>query len=68
MSDDRNHQIGMSRRELEKECRWLMRHMPGDPAQLAKLLTQVVITLIDKNNAAIAKHQGNHDDHKPGAP
>jgi hypothetical protein len=58
----------MSRRELEKECRWLMRHTPGDPAALAKLITQLIVTLIDKNNAAIAKHQGNHDDHKPGAP
>ena len=45
-----------------------MRHMPSDPAQLAKLLTDVVVALIDKNNAAIARHQANHDDHKPGAP
>ena len=68
MSDDRQHQIGLSRRELERECRWLMRHMPGDPAQLVKMFTDLVVTLIDKNNAAIARHQANQDDHKPGAP
>jgi hypothetical protein len=67
VSNDRHHQIGMSRRELEKECGWITRHMPSDPAALAKLLTQLIVTLIDMNNAAIAKHHGNDDD-KPGAP
>jgi hypothetical protein len=65
MSDDGNHQFGMSRRELEKECRWITRHMPND--QLVKLLTQLIVALIDKNNARIAKHHGRQDD-KPGAP
>jgi hypothetical protein len=67
MSDDRHHHFGLSRRELERECAWLLRNLPAEPGQLVKLLTQVVVTLIDKNNAAIAKHQMAHDDHKPGA-
>jgi hypothetical protein len=66
MSDDGNHQFGLSRRELEYECRWITRHVKND--QMVKLLTDLIVALIDKNNAAIAKHQGNHDDHKPGAP
>ena len=65
MSDDGNHQFGMSRRELERECRWITRHMPND--QLVKLLTQLIVALIDKNNARIAKHHSRQDD-KPGEP
>lgn len=68
MSDDRHHAVGLSRRELEREMQWLMRHLPVEPAQLAKLMGQVVITLIDKNNAALAKRVEPHDDGKPGAP
>ncbi len=67
MSDDRCHPVGLSRRELERECAWLMRHVPADPEQLAKLLAQVIVALIDKNNAAIAKHQAGDDDPGPGA-
>jgi len=68
MSDDRHHDIGLSRRELEREMQWLMRHPPADPAQLARLIGQVVIVLIDKNNAALAKRVEPQDDGKPGAP
>ena len=68
MSDDRPYNCGLSRRELERECAWLMRHLPDDPDRLAKLIAQVIVTLIDKNNAAIARHQARDDDHKPGAP
>lgn len=68
MSDDRHHEVGLTRRELEREAQWLMRHVPAEPARLAKLLEQVVITLIEKNNAALAKRMEPHDDAKPGAP
>ncbi len=68
MSDDRHHDVGLSRRELEREMEWLMRHLPSDPAQLAKLLGRVLITLIDKNNAALASRVEAQDDGKPGAP
>jgi hypothetical protein len=64
MSDDRPHQLGLSKREIEKECAWLLRTLPADPQSLVKLFTQIVIALIDKNNAAIAKHLAAMDDHK----
>lgn len=47
--------IGMSRRELEKELQWILRSPPTDPQALVKLFTEAVITLVDKNNAAIAR-------------
>lgn len=47
--------FGLSRHQLEREMAWLMRQAPGDPARAVDLLTTAVITLIDKNNAAIAK-------------
>ena len=68
MSDDRHHDVGLTRRELERELQWMMRHVPIDPASLARLLGQIVVTLIDKNNAALAKRMEPHDDGKPGAP
>lgn len=68
MSDDRMHQAGLSRRELEREAAWMLRHVPADPTALAKLLVQIVVALIDKNNAAMAKHAAHHDDHKQGHP
>ena len=68
MSDDRHHDVGLTRRELERELRWMMRTVPPDPAALAKLIGQVVVTLIDKNNAALARRIEPQDDGKPGAP
>jgi hypothetical protein len=68
MSDDRHHDVGMSRRELERELQWLMRNPPADPTHFAKLMGQVVVTLICKNNAALARRIEPHDDGKPGAP
>jgi hypothetical protein len=65
MSDDRTHCVGLTRRELERECAWLLRTVPDDPEALAKLFTQIICTLIDKNNAAIARHLAAADDHKP---
>jgi hypothetical protein len=45
---------GLERRQLEREVRWMMRHVPTDPAALARLMADVIVTLIDKNNRAIA--------------
>jgi hypothetical protein len=67
MSDERHH-VGLSRRELERELDWMMRRPPADPAQLAKLMGQVVVALIDKNNAALAERIEPHDDGQTGAP
>ena len=68
MSEDRHGQVGLSRRELERELQWLMRSPPVDPLQLVKLMGQAIVTLIDKNNAALAKRVQTEDDGKPWAP
>jgi hypothetical protein len=67
VSDDRRQDVGLTRRELEREAQWIMRNLPADPRQLAKLMTQVLVTLIDKNNAALAKRVAPPDDGRPGA-
>lgn len=46
---------GMSRRELEYEWQWMMRQAPADPAKMPDFLGRCVITLIEKNNAALAR-------------
>ncbi|MBP8810341.1 MAG: hypothetical protein KBG48_22950 [Kofleriaceae bacterium] len=66
-SEDKHHQVGLSRRKLEDELRWMLRHPPADSAALIKLLGQVIVTLIDKNNAAIAASLGAGDDDQPGS-
>jgi len=68
MGDDGQRQTGLSRRGLEREVAWMMRHVPSDPTALAKLITQVIVTLIDKNNAAIGRRLGAEDDPGPGGP
>lgn len=67
MSSD-GHGAGLTRRQLEREVQWLLRHVPADPAQLARLMTQVVVILIDKNNAALARRLEPPDDGRPGTP
>lgn len=62
------HPTGLSRRELERELAWQLRRVPADPAELVKFLGQVIVTLIDKNNAALARPGAEPDDDKPGAP
>lgn len=66
MTEDKHRQVGLHRRKLEEELRWMLRHPPADSAALIKLLGQVIVTLIDKNNAAIAAALGGGDDDKPG--
>jgi len=68
MADQGQRYVGLSRRELERELAWLLRHVPADPAQLVRLIGQVVVTLIDKNNAALAQRIDALDDGKPGEP
>lgn len=46
---------GLSRRELERELEWLLRRAPREPAELAQFLGDVIVTLIDKNNTALAQ-------------
>lgn len=54
-------QLGMSRRELERELAWILRNPPTDPRELAKALASAMVTLIDKNNERIAASMA-HDD------
>lgn len=46
---------GLTRRELERELQWMMRQAPSEPMKLIDHLAKSVITLIEKNNAAIAR-------------
>jgi hypothetical protein len=48
--------FGMSRREMEAELRWMLRHVPSEPGALVRLLADAFVTLIEKNNAAVARH------------
>jgi hypothetical protein len=66
MANEGQRHVGLSRRELERELAWMLRHVPTDPVQLAKLIGQIVVTLIDKNNAALACRIDAMDDGKPG--
>ena len=68
MSDSGTRQTGLSRRQLERELEWMMRNVPAQPAELAKLIGKVIVALIDKNNAALGKCIGAEDEGKPGAP
>jgi hypothetical protein len=47
--------VGMSKRDLEWAVASMTRQLPSNPADLAKALTDVIVTLIDKNNQAIAQ-------------
>jgi hypothetical protein len=47
---------GLSRRELDYQLSWLMRRRPQDPAKLPDFIGELVVTLIDRNNAALARH------------
>ena len=50
-----NGQVGLTRRELERELAWMLRSIPDDPRELVKLLSQSVVTLLDRNNEAISR-------------
>lgn len=44
---------GLSRKEMEYEVKWALRRVPQDPDQLSKMITDLMVKLIDKNNMAI---------------
>ncbi len=54
-------QLGLSRRDLEYHLRWMLRRMPHDPAKLPEFVGQIVVTLIERNNAAIARSLADQD-------
>ena len=47
--------VGLSKADLEYEVGWALRRMPADPAKLTGFLTDLMVALIDKNNAALAR-------------
>jgi hypothetical protein len=48
-------EYGLSRRQLEYHLTWMMQKCPKDPAKLPQFLGDVIVTLIEKNNAALAR-------------
>ena len=46
---------GLTRHELEYHLRWIMRKIPKDPAKVPEFMGEVIVTLIEENNEAIAK-------------
>jgi hypothetical protein len=46
---------GLSRAQLEYQLQWLLRQQPSDPAKVVEFLGGVMVTLIDKNNEALAR-------------
>jgi hypothetical protein len=51
----RARQVGLSRRDLEWIVASMTRRAPSDPAEMTKLVCDVMVTLIEKNNLALAK-------------
>lgn len=47
--------VGLSRRELEWALGSMLHNLPSDPKELARALTGIMVSLIDQNNAAIAR-------------
>jgi hypothetical protein len=54
--------IGLSRRELEWTVQGMLRQAPADPAALARLIADMMVTLMERNNAAIARALGARDE------
>ena len=48
-------QIGLSQNELEREFNWMTHKAPKDHAKLLKFLGDAIVSLIVKNNEAIAR-------------
>lgn len=48
-------EYGLSRRQLEYHLTWMLQKCPRDPAKLPAFLGDVIVTLIEKNNAALAR-------------
>jgi hypothetical protein len=54
-------QYGLSRRQLEHHLDWMLRKCPRDHDKLPEFLGEVIVTLIEKNNAALARHAAEAD-------
>lgn len=54
-------EFGLSRRQLKYQLDWMMRRCPKDPEKLLEFLGEVMVTLIEKNNAALARRATEED-------
>jgi hypothetical protein len=59
-------EFGLSRRQLEYHLHWMLRRCPKDPGKLPAFLGEVMVTLIEKNNAALARRAA--EEHRPDLP
>lgn len=58
---DEKH-FGLSRRELDEQLRWLLvKPLPKDPDRLIEALGRIFVTLISKNNEALARSVAERD-------
>ena len=48
-------QIGLTRRDLEWIVQGMARTVPRNPAEAQRITLDIVMTLLEKNNAAIAR-------------
>jgi hypothetical protein len=54
-------EFGLSRRQLEYQLNWMLRRCPKDPEKVPGFLGEVMVTLIEKNNAALARRAAEQD-------
>jgi hypothetical protein len=47
--------VGLSRRDMEWVVEGMLRSAPKDPALMARALCDLMMALIEKNNAALAR-------------
>ncbi|HEX2063058.1 MAG TPA: hypothetical protein VHE80_01415 [Acidimicrobiales bacterium] len=59
-------EFGLSRRQLDYHLRWMLRRCPKEPEKLPEFLGEVMVTLIEKNNAALARRAA--EDDRPDLP
>lgn len=52
---DPKKKLGLSRRDMEWVVSGMLQKVPSDPTALAKHLAEMVMTLIEKNNAAVER-------------
>ena len=56
---------GLSRSQLEYQLQWMLRQQPSDPSKMVEFLGDVIVTLIEKNNHALARHAAAEDARRP---
>jgi hypothetical protein len=52
---------GLTRTQREYELQWMLRRTSRDPAKIPEFLGEVIVTLIEKNNRALARSWADED-------